>query len=159
MGSAGLTACDIRDTLVGLVTPALLPHFVRQRRGLYFKAFTMAMSLLNLQRLVAPRILPSIPSLTRSIVIRPEAPKRDPIPPPRDPSVFKTGLGPYARPAEAIKTPEDFLKAIGRSSETKLSPPSWEELWKMDGHAMKVAGVNVRDRRSVAIARTSREVH
>ncbi|KAF5315324.1 hypothetical protein D9619_006994 [Psilocybe cf. subviscida] len=110
-----------------------------------FKASTMAMSLLNLQRLVAPRILPSIPSLTRSLIIRPEAPKRNPIPPPRDPAVFRQG----ARPAEAIKTPEDFLKAIGRSSETKLSPPSWEELWKMDGHAMKEAGLGVRDRRYI----------
>lgn len=114
----------------------------------------MAMSLLNLQRLVTPRILPSIPSLTRSLVIRPEAPKRDPIPPRRDPAVFQHGTGPYARPAEAIETPEDFLKAIGRSSETKLSPSSWEALWKMDGYAMKTAGVTTRDRRSVAITRT-----
>ncbi len=48
-----------------------------------------------------------------------------------------------------IKTAEDFLKALGRSSESKLSVESWEELWQTNSFALKKAGVGVQDRRYV----------
>lgn len=46
-----------------------------------------------------------------------------------------------------ITTPEQFLTAIGRSTQTKVTAESWNDLWKLDGHALKQAGVGVRDRR------------
>ena len=69
-----------------------------------------------------------------------------PAPPIRDPSVL---LSHQFRPnhLENIKSPTDFLKAIGRSSETKISVESWEEFWKKDGLLLKKDGVPVRDRR------------
>lgn len=48
---------------------------------------------------------------------------------------------------ESIATPSDFLKAIGRSSETKVTVESWGEFWKTSGHALKKSGLAVRDRR------------
>ncbi|KAI0354988.1 hypothetical protein OH77DRAFT_1455925 [Trametes cingulata] len=80
-------------------------------------------------RLAARLSLPC-PSLVRSVVNR--AAQR-PVPPPRD----------------NIKTPEDFLKAIGRSAETKLTPESWEQLFHTDGHQLKKAGLSVQDRRYI----------
>jgi len=53
-----------------------------------------------------------------------------------------------------ISTPEDFLKAIGRSSETKISFDKWDDLWKTNGQALKKAGLATRDRRYVAFAET-----
>lgn len=52
-------------------------------------------------------------------------------------------------PLESIQTPEDFLKAIGRESETKLSVESWTNFWKMDGRSMREAGIGTKDRRYV----------
>jgi len=48
-----------------------------------------------------------------------------------------------------ISTPEDFLKAIGRSSETKISFDTWDNLWKTNGQALKKAGLATRDRRYI----------
>ena len=48
---------------------------------------------------------------------------------------------------ESFKSPADFLKAIGRSCETKVSVESWDEFWKKDGPSLKKDGVPVRDRR------------
>ncbi|KAF9534490.1 hypothetical protein CPB83DRAFT_756309 [Crepidotus variabilis] len=48
---------------------------------------------------------------------------------------------------EVVRTPEDFLKAIGRASETKVSTETWTKFWNMDGSAMRAAGVGVRDRK------------
>ncbi|KAI0754992.1 hypothetical protein C8Q80DRAFT_402785 [Daedaleopsis nitida] len=79
---------------------------------------------------LAARLQTFFPSLTRSAVNR--ALQRPP-PPPRG----------------NISTPEQFLKAIGRSSDTKLSPESWEELWQTNGYALKKAGLGVRDRRYI----------
>ncbi|RPD62381.1 hypothetical protein L226DRAFT_611040 [Lentinus tigrinus ALCF2SS1-7] len=79
---------------------------------------------------LAARLQPLVPSLTRSVVHR--AAQR-PVPPPRG----------------KITTPEDFLKAIGRSSESKLSPESWEQLWHTDGYQLKKAGLGVQDRRYI----------
>ena len=48
----------------------------------------------------------------------------------------------------SLESPVDFLKAIGRSSETKFEvPEKWEEFWKLDGNALKKANVPVSDRR------------
>lgn len=41
------------------------------------------------------------------------------------------------------------MKTIGRKADEKLEVASWEELWKLDGHAMKKAAIPVRDRRYV----------
>jgi hypothetical protein len=49
--------------------------------------------------------------------------------------------------AEYIKSPGDFLKAIGRESEVKLQVQEWDKLWQTDGVTMKKAGLGVRDRR------------
>jgi len=51
-----------------------------------------------------------------------------------------------------ISTPEDFLKAIGRSSETKISFDAWDDLWKTNGKTLKKAGLATRDRRYVPFA-------
>ncbi|KAH9891669.1 IGR protein motif-domain-containing protein [Cubamyces lactineus] len=79
---------------------------------------------------LATRLSLPCPSLVRSLVNR--AAQR-PIPPPRG----------------NIQTPEDFLKAIGRSAETKLTPESWEQLWHTDGPQLKKAGLAVKDRRYI----------
>ena len=50
---------------------------------------------------------------------------------------------------ESIKSPADFLKAIGRSSETKISVESWEDFWKKGRVSLKKDGVSVRDRRYI----------
>lgn len=50
---------------------------------------------------------------------------------------------------EHITTPHDFLTAVGRSSETKLSIEAWEDFWKTSGQDMKKLGLAVRDRRYV----------
>ncbi|KAI0702260.1 hypothetical protein BC835DRAFT_102293 [Cytidiella melzeri] len=49
-------------------------------------------------------------------------------------------------------TPAAFLTAIGRSAETKLTVEGWDELWKMDGEAMRKAGLSVKDRSIVLCA-------
>ncbi|KAF8644425.1 hypothetical protein AX16_008484 [Volvariella volvacea WC 439] len=56
---------------------------------------------------------------------------------------------PEPRPTVPITTPAEFLKAIGRDSESKLQIEGWEEFWKTDGQAMKKAGVGVKERRYI----------
>jgi IGR protein motif len=49
-----------------------------------------------------------------------------------------------------VKTPADFLKAIGRSSETKLAIESWNEFWNSSGLTLKGMGVSApQDRKFV----------
>ncbi|KAJ6585162.1 hypothetical protein B0H19DRAFT_881407, partial [Mycena capillaripes] len=48
-----------------------------------------------------------------------------------------------------IGTPDAFLKAIGRSCDTKLSIENWDDFWKQGGRNLKSAGVGVRDRRYI----------
>ncbi|KAI8969625.1 IGR protein motif-domain-containing protein [Trametes punicea] len=79
---------------------------------------------------LATRLSSPCPSLVRSLVNR--AAQR-PVPSPRG----------------NITNPEDFLKAIGRSAETKLAVESWEQLWHTDGRQLKKAGLPVRDRRYI----------
>ncbi|KAF9463028.1 IGR protein motif-domain-containing protein [Collybia nuda] len=76
------------------------------------------------------RLSSLVPRLSRSLVNR--AASR-PVPPPLEP----------------ISTPSDFLKAIGRSSETKVTIESWDEFWKTSGNALKKSGLAVRDRRYI----------
>lgn len=61
----------------------------------------------------------------------------------------KAALRPVPPPQGSIATPEDFLKSIGRSAETKLTVGAWDELWKFDGRQLKKAGLPVRDRRYI----------
>ncbi|RDX53278.1 hypothetical protein OH76DRAFT_1399165 [Lentinus brumalis] len=79
---------------------------------------------------LAARLQSSLPSLTRAVVNK--AAQR-PVPPPRG----------------NITSPQDFLKAIGRSAENKLSPESWEQLWHTDGFQLKKAGLGVSERRYI----------
>lgn len=106
----------------------------------------MASALLCLQR-ISRTYIPSLPALTRSYYVRPVVPKT------LDPKTHRVGLGPNCVPAPTIKAPADFLKYIGREAETKLSVETWNELWRMDGTAMKKAGVGIRDRRCVGVLR------
>ncbi|KAL5482530.1 hypothetical protein ACEPAI_9124 [Sanghuangporus weigelae] len=46
-------------------------------------------------------------------------------------------------------TTESFLTAIGRDAASKVKVASWEEFWSLDGHALKEAGLAVRDRRYI----------
>ena len=48
-----------------------------------------------------------------------------------------------------MKTPQDFLKAIGRDAEKKLPIDSWEEFWNLSGPTLKEKNIAVRDRRYV----------
>ncbi len=58
---------------------------------------------------------------------------------------------PQAALLGTIATPQDFLKAIVRSSETKLTPESWEQLFHTNGHQLRKAGLTVEDRRYVPV--------
>ncbi|KAJ3904612.1 IGR protein motif-domain-containing protein [Lentinula edodes] len=71
-----------------------------------------------------------LPSLTRSFVNRALT---KPVPP-------TTGT---------ITTPNDFLKSIGRSMDTKMTsaPESWDDFWRTSGLDMRKVGLSVRDRR------------
>ncbi|KAF5382550.1 hypothetical protein D9615_002841 [Tricholomella constricta] len=96
----------------------------------------------------ASRLCAAIPPLTRSVVNR--ALSR-PVPPPRGINdLFSTqALINTPHTAESITTPTEFLKAIGRSVETKVTLEKWEELWKLSGHELKKSGLAVRDRRYI----------
>ncbi|KIM89022.1 hypothetical protein PILCRDRAFT_49613, partial [Piloderma croceum F 1598] len=52
-------------------------------------------------------------------------------------------------PTDKINSPTDFLKAIGRSSETKVHIGDWAEFWNVSGLTMKAKGVGVQDRRYI----------
>lgn len=78
-----------------------------------------------------------------------------PVPPPRGNHIF---IFSWSRASNVqlehfgsgdISSPEGFLKAIGRSSEKKISFDTWDALWKTNGLALKKAGLAVRDRRCV----------
>ena len=96
---------------------------------------------------LASRLWNSIPFLSRSINNRATSKS---VPPVRDPAVLPQVFRPNYH-LESIKSPADFLKAIGRSSETKISVESWEDFWKKGRLSLKKDGVSVRDRRYVLI--------
>lgn len=94
------------------------------------------------------RLCSVIPPLARTLVNR--AASR-PIPPPRGidllPPAVALGLTSTVFQTEKIATPSDFLKAIGRSSETKVTVEKWEDFWKTSGQKLRKSGLAVRDRR------------
>ncbi|KAG5639207.1 hypothetical protein H0H81_005686 [Sphagnurus paluster] len=96
------------------------------------------------------RACASIPPLARSLVNR--AASR-PIPQPRGindfPPLVPTNALTAKPTAESITTPADFLKAIGRSAETKVTVEKWDDLWKLSGHKLRKSGLAVRDRRYI----------
>ncbi|KAF9221612.1 hypothetical protein BS17DRAFT_737406 [Gyrodon lividus] len=50
-----------------------------------------------------------------------------------------------------INTPRDFLRAIGRSAETKVSIDNWDAFWRTAGYDLRKAGLAVKDRRHVYV--------
>ncbi|KAG1855825.1 hypothetical protein C8R48DRAFT_719412 [Suillus tomentosus] len=95
--------------------------------------FRISLSKVPLSRPVRP----SIQNAQRRTVttVRCDVPRRADIPSPRGPG--------------KISTPQDFLKAIGRSSETKISIDSWDAFWRTSGWDMKNAGLSIQDRRYI----------
>ncbi|KAI0670763.1 IGR protein motif-domain-containing protein [Trametes maxima] len=63
--------------------------------------------------------------------------------------VNRAAQRPAPPPRGSITTPEEFLKKIGRSAETKITPESWEQLWRTDGPQLRKAGLSVQDRRYI----------
>ncbi|KAG5721691.1 hypothetical protein E4T56_gene11205 [Termitomyces sp. T112] len=63
--------------------------------------------------------------------------------------VNRAASWPVPSPRDTITTPAEFLKAIGRSSETKLEVDQWDALWKLSGHDLRQKGLAVRDRRYI----------
>ncbi|KAK7056939.1 hypothetical protein VNI00_002657 [Paramarasmius palmivorus] len=62
--------------------------------------------------------------------------------------VNKATVRPIPAPRDSINTPQDFLKAIGRSMDSKISQDSWEEFWRSaTGNQLRAKGLSVRDRR------------
>jgi hypothetical protein len=56
---------------------------------------------------------------------------------------------PYLFRVLDFKSPVDFLKAIGRSSETKLPIEDWDKFWNIDARSRIMKGMSVQDRRFV----------
>ncbi|CAL1713267.1 unnamed protein product [Somion occarium] len=102
---------------------------------------------------LAFRLQNPLPQLVRTWVNKAQF---RPVPPPR--CMYPLGLHlsgstehvSFTIPLARLAGPTDFLKAIGRSSETKFeAPATWEEFWKVDGNTLKKAGVPVQDRRYI----------
>jgi hypothetical protein len=106
------------------------------------KCHAFSMTTLQLRSL-ASRLWSATPSLTRSINSRAVLTLVSPVSDSNVPSIPQI----RSNRLESIKSPADFLKAIGRSCETKISVKSWDDFWKMDGSSFKKDGVPVRDRR------------
>ena len=91
-----------------------------------------------------------LPRLSRSLVNR--AASR-PIPQTQGIDLLRPDVAHRLTPSlpgtETISTPHEFLRAIGRSSETKLTIEKWEDFWKTSGQDLKKLGLAVRDRRHV----------
>ncbi|KAG1774907.1 hypothetical protein EV702DRAFT_1121757 [Suillus placidus] len=94
--------------------------------------FRISLSKVPLSRPVFPSIQ-NAQSRTVATTVRCNVPGRADIPSPRG----------------KISTPQDFLKAIGRSSETKISIDSWDAFWRTSGCDMKNAGLSIQDRRYI----------
>ncbi|KIK77435.1 hypothetical protein PAXRUDRAFT_378003 [Paxillus rubicundulus Ve08.2h10] len=61
----------------------------------------------------------------------------------------RAALRPIPPPQGDITTPRDFLRAIGRSAETKVSIDSWDAFWHTGGYDLRKAGLAVKDRRYI----------
>jgi hypothetical protein len=73
-----------------------------------------------------------------------------PVPPPRGiPFITKIDFQANGCVPGDITTPRDFLRAIGRSTETKVSIDSWDAFWHTAGYDLRKAGLAVKDRRYV----------
>ncbi|KAF9013404.1 hypothetical protein BDQ17DRAFT_1169342, partial [Cyathus striatus] len=48
-----------------------------------------------------------------------------------------------------IATPSDFLKAIGRNLQSKVSIEGWVQFWHTKGRDLKDTGVGVKDRKYI----------
>ncbi|KAJ7025398.1 hypothetical protein C8F04DRAFT_1128858 [Mycena alexandri] len=86
-----------------------------------------------------------LPALSRSLATRVR-----PSPEPRGTHLLPTAsLDNTLIPnTDSVHTPSDFLKAIGRSVDTKVE--DWDEFWQQTtGRNLRSAGVGVRDRRYV----------
>ncbi|KAG6906622.1 hypothetical protein DXG01_012940, partial [Tephrocybe rancida] len=69
-----------------------------------------------------------------------------PVPPPRGinelpPMVPAQALTTSTPDAGTITTPSEFLKAIGRSFDTKLEVEHWDAMWRLSGHELKKKGL------------------
>ncbi|KAG1745898.1 uncharacterized protein EDB91DRAFT_1119339 [Suillus paluster] len=96
--------------------------------------FRISLSKVPLTRLVFPPIQ-NAQTRTVTTTVTDAVSRRPDIPSPRVPG--------------KISTPQDFLKAIGRSSETKISIDSWDAFWRTSGWDMKNAGLSIQDRRYI----------
>ncbi|KAG6854670.1 hypothetical protein C0991_003318 [Blastosporella zonata] len=97
------------------------------------------------------RLCAAVPRLARSVVNR--AASR-PVPPLHGindfPPIIPTQVLTRSTSGTGhITTPSEFLKAIGRSFDTKLEVGQWDALWQLSGHELKKKGLAVRDRRYV----------
>jgi hypothetical protein len=108
---------------------------------------------ISLSKVPLSRPIQNAQSRTVVTTVRCDIPRRADIPSPRGLVVkhlfllvILTSLA-----SGKISTPQDFLKAIGRSSETKISIDSWDAFWRTSGWDMKNAGLSVQDRRSVTL--------
>ncbi|KAJ7147117.1 hypothetical protein C8R43DRAFT_890251 [Mycena crocata] len=93
------------------------------------------------------RLWSLVPRVSRSLATRARA-----SPEPRGTHLLPAASHlPLILSAEPISTPEEFLKAIGRSADTKLSIENsdWDEFWGKNGRDLKAAGLGVRDRRYI----------
>jgi len=54
---------------------------------------------------------------------------------------------PHRNSTGAVGSPSEFLKSIGRSTDTKVKVEKWDEFWKLDGSELKKQGLDVKDRR------------
>ena len=57
------------------------------------------------------------------------------------------------RSVAGLDTPQAFLQSIARGMDTKVSPESWDELFKLESAKLKADGVDVSDRRYVKAVR------
>jgi hypothetical protein len=48
---------------------------------------------------------------------------------------------------DVIGSPQDFLKAIGRGMDSKISTENWQDFWKTAGVQLRKDGLAVKDRR------------
>jgi len=131
------------------VTPSYvthLSHFVLSSPSPEHR-LQRTMAFLSLQRGLTSSILPQINTFTRTLVTKVVT---RPVPPLRDPNTLPPTV-PRFPGMDVIRGPQDFLKAIGREADTKVTAESWEELWKLNGQAMRKAGLSVRDRRYVDV--------
>ncbi|KAJ7442632.1 hypothetical protein FB451DRAFT_1057380 [Mycena latifolia] len=94
---------------------------------------------------LSSRLCALVPRISRSL-----ATKVRPIPEPSGANqLLRASDVPLIPVAGSITTPDAFLKAIGRSADTKLSVESWDEFWQQSSINLKSAGVGVRDRRYI----------